>query len=158
MIASAAYWIEKLGLKPHPEGGHYLETFRSSEKVTNSSGQLRSSSTTIYYLLQDHEISKLHRIKSDEVWHFYAGNALTIPVFHPEGNFQQMVIGPENIQAVVPAGCWFGAYLAGEKGYALAGCSVAPGFEFEDLEFADTQQLLRQFPAQASTINLLSRA
>ncbi|MEI6084245.1 MAG: cupin domain-containing protein [Verrucomicrobiota bacterium] len=140
-MTTASYWIEKLRLVKHPEGGYYRETYRA----------LLDVSTAIYFLLPAGEVSLLHRIKSDEVWHFYAGSPLTIQVLG-EAAIELSAAMP---QAVVPGGRWFGATVAGE--FALAGCTVAPGFDFQDFEMGDRTTLLRQFPQHRQLIERLTK-
>lgn len=139
----AQAWIERLRLEKHPEGGYYRETYRNKD----------GHSTAIYFLLPADEVSMFHRIKSDEVWHFYEGNELTIHILEPRAD---MVIGPGAFQAVVPGGLWFGATVA--KGFALVGCTVAPGFKFADFELGDRAELTRQFPQHQVLIERLTRS
>ncbi|QHT68595.1 cupin domain-containing protein [Rhodocytophaga rosea] len=162
----ATYWIEKLHLQAHPEGGYFAETYRSPEEVQAAHlperyGGRRSFSTAIYFLLEHPEFSALHRIKSDEVWHFYAGSTLLVYVIDPGGKLEIIRLGNnleagEQFQAVVKAGCWFGSRLEKENIYALVGCTVAPGFDFADFEMADRKELLQQFPQHQSIIELLT--
>lgn len=146
----AAYWIQKLKLAKHPEGGYYRETYRDNRQIDG-----RSCSTAIYFLLPADEVSALHRIRSDELWHFYAGNELTIHIIDRAGNYSTRTIGPGRFQAVVPADHWFGAIV--EQDYALVGCTVAPGFDVQDFEMADRAALLRQFPQHRPIIERLTR-
>jgi len=163
MTASATALIRRLDLLPHPEGGYYRETYRASDAVTRGDGARRSASTAIYYLLCDGAWSTWHRIRSDELWHFHAGGALLVHVLAPDGGYASLRLGdaladPDAaFQAVVPAGSWFAAELADPAGYALAGCTVAPGFEFSEFELADAAELQRRYPAQASLIARLAR-
>jgi hypothetical protein len=164
---SAAFWIERLQLVPHPEGGYFRETYRSAERLEGAHlpgryGGPRAHSTAIYYLLSAGEVSTLHRIKSDEVWHFYAGGPLVVSVLHLDGERQDVALGPDPDdgqlpQAVVPAGAWFGAALGPGAPYALVGCTVAPGFEFADFELADRGALVQRFPQHAALIERLTR-
>lgn len=159
--------VRSLKLVRHPEGGWYSESYRSIETVSAASlperfGGPRSLSTAIYFLLERGEFSALHRIKSDELWHFYAGAPLAVRALTPEGRVLHVKLGPdlaagETFQAVVPAGCWFGAEPLGAGAYSLVGCTVAPGFDFADFEMADRKELLRQFPAQSDLIRRLTR-
>jgi predicted cupin superfamily sugar epimerase len=157
--------IAELGLEPHPEGGFYRETYRDAARVTRlADGAQRSASTAIYYLLCDDAWSAWHRIRAEEVWHFYAGDGIDVHVLMPDGALVTHRLGhpltqPGAVfQAVVPAGCWFAAERrAGADGYALAGCTVAPGFEFSEFELADTAQLARSYPAHAALIARLGR-
>ncbi len=154
-MRSAEYWIEKLGLIAHPEGGFYRETYRSAENIPKEglpprfSGQ-RNFSTSIYFLLRSQDRSLFHRIKSDELWHFHAGSSLTIYILH-DGQLELKKLGPdpdkgEALQIVVPANCWFGGHINSQDGYVLAGCTVAPGFDFNDFELASRHELLEAFP------------
>lgn len=159
--------IEHLELVRHPEGGWYRETYRASETLASHAlparfGGVRSLSTAIYFLLSEGDISALHRIKSDEVWHFYAGSALNVHCIFPDGAHQVFKLGTnmaagEQFQAVVPGGCWFGAELA-EGGFALVGCTVAPGFDFADFELGQAKQLCSHYPQHEALINRLTRA
>ncbi len=163
----ANYWIEKYQLLPHPEGGYYAETYRSAETVRPDAlperfkGE-RSFSTGIYFLLESHHFSAFHRIQSDEMWHFYAGEALEVFVIYPEsGNLDLIRLGqnPENgevFQAVVPAGTWFASRPAAGGLYALVGCTVSPGFDFEDFEMAEREKLSLKFPQHRDLIKHLT--
>jgi predicted cupin superfamily sugar epimerase len=163
----ANYWIEKYQLLPHPEGGYYAETYRASEKIAQQAlperfGGDRSFSTGIYFLLEAHHFSAFHRIQSDEMWHFYAGDALDIFVIYPETSTLEIIkLGndPENgetFQAVVPAGTWFGSRPAAGSTYSLVGCTVAPGFDFQDFEMAERATLQGQFPEFQTLIQELT--
>ena len=149
-MKDARYWIEELQLAKHPEGGYYRETYRDTRQIEG-----RACSTAIYFLLPAGEVSVFHRIKSDEVWHFYAGDELTIHMIDEAGNYSTMIVGPSAFQAVVPAGNWFGASVA--TGFALVGCTVAPGFDFADFEMGERAELLRQFPQHRRIIERLTR-
>lgn len=166
---SAKELIDQLELTRHPEGGWFRETYRCAESVPAQAlperfGGSRSLSTAIYFLLEEPDISALHRIKSDEMWHFYTGSALLIHSIFPDGRHRVQRLGPdcaadELYQLVVPAGCWFGAELAGKKlgsGFTLVGCTVAPGFDFADFEMADRRQLCAAYPQHAELIARLS--
>jgi predicted cupin superfamily sugar epimerase len=155
-MKTADYWIEKLGLHAHPEGGYFRETYRADEKITTEGlpdrflGD-RSFSTAIYFLLTENNFSSLHRIQSDELWFFHAGSELKVQMITPNGNDRCLTIGPDGpFQAVVPAQCWFGAEV--KKDYALVSCTVAPGFDFTDFELADRQTLLTQYPQHRDLI------
>src|SRR5204863_2111512 len=111
----------------------------------------------IYFLLPGDEVSRLHRLRSDELWHFHAGGALVIAVLEPGVGAREIVLGDdldrgETLQAVVRAGSWFGAYVRDTGSFTLAGCTVAPGFDFADFQLAERAVLLRQFPDQAEVI------
>ncbi|WP_080237628.1 cupin domain-containing protein [Spirosoma rigui] len=163
---TAPYYIQSLRLQPHPEGGYFAETYRSAEEIGQDAlpgrfGGARSFGTAIYFLLEHHNISALHRIQSDEIWHFYAGGALEIFMITPTGELTVVRLGrnPEKgevFQAVVPAGCWFGSAPAAGVDFSLVGCTVAPGFDFADFEMADRDKLVAEFPAHREVIDRLS--
>ena len=133
-LPSAADIIAQLALQPHPEGGHYRETFRDSG--TDASG--RAHSTAIYFLLARGERSHWHRIDAVEIWHYYAGSALTLQIAE-DGGTRSVRLGPnlaagEVPQAIVPAQAWQAASSTGD--WTLVGCTVAPGFDFATFELA----------------------
>ncbi len=164
----AAFWIETYKLQPHPEGGFYSETYRCEETI--SPGGLpqrfagkRNFSTAIYFLLEAGQFSALHRIASDEVWHFYAGDALEVFSIDAAGKPEAIRLGsnPEKgevFQAVVKAGVWFGSRPAPGSAYSLVGCTVAPGFDFADFEMPGQQWFLNAFPQHAELVMGLTRA
>jgi len=156
--------IRNLGLVPHPEGGHFRETYRSAEQVVRNEGQRRSASTAIYYMLRGNDYSAWHRIRSDELWHFYAGSPLDVHVLTGSGDLVTHRLGNplehENavFQAWVPANHWFAAErVQGSAGddFVLLGCTVAPGFEFSEFELADVAALGAAFPRHASLVRRL---
>ncbi len=140
----AAHLIEALDLRPHPEGGHYREVYRSLDRVTAGSRGERPAVTTIYFLLTAGEYSSWHVVLSDEIWHYYEGDPLELSILDPSTlEVTRVTLGPfdngrEPVH-VVPAGQWQAARPAG--GYTLVGCSVGPGFEFADF------RLMRDEPA-----------
>jgi predicted cupin superfamily sugar epimerase len=162
----ADYWVARLGLAAHPEGGHYRETYRSSGSLATGEGtggypSGRSFSTAIYYLLRSGEVSRLHRLRSDEVFHHYRGSTLLLHVFDLGGAYRAVHLGndPERDewpQVVIPAGCWFGATVEAAGSFALVGCTVAPGFDFTEFELADRGRLVRLYPRQRKIIERLT--
>ena len=163
----AQYYISNLNLQPHPEGGYFKETYKAAESIpaealpTRFNGN-RSFSTAIYYLLQQGDFSAFHRINSDECWHFYAGQTLLIHTIENDGKYFCTKLGAdinagEAFQFVVPATAWFAAEPAGNSAFALAGCTVAPGFDFADFEMADKQFLVSAFPQHSDVITRLCR-
>lgn len=160
------YWIDQLQLQPHPEGGYYRETYRAALTLPHSAlpghGGNRAACTAIYFLLAGEQFSAFHRIRSDELWHFYAGSGLAVHVLTPTGEYQQIWLGSnsaqdEHFQAVVAAGCWFGSSLRRPGTWALVGCTVAPGFDFADFEIAKCSTLQAQYPQHRSIIERLTR-
>ena len=158
--------VSELGLAPHPEGGYYRETWRSPLTVVldgAGGGPVgkRSYGTAIHYLLAGRDVSRLHRLKADEVFHLYAGGPLAIQVLGPGSDCREIVLGPDLaagqvFQAVIPAGSGFGARLVGDDSFALVGCTVAPGFDFEAFEMGDRNALLEQLPEHEDSIRLLT--
>ena len=164
MRAGARAVVEALGLVPHPEGGHYAETFRSMLGVTSSvHPDERRASTAIYFLLATGEFSAFHRVRSDEVWHHYAGDVLELHSIDARGAHERRLLGVDLVwgerpQIVIPAGVWQAARpLPGSAGYVLVGCTVAPGFEFADFEMPERAALQREFPEHRALIQSLSR-
>lgn len=167
MPSTQADWIRTLQLQPHPEGGWYCEVYRATESIPHAALPQRFTgdrhfSTSIYYLLGPGDFSALHRIRQDEIWHFYDGSRLVVEVIHPDGTAEQLLLGRDIAKgqrpmAVVPAGSWFGAHVAGDEGYALLGCTVAPGFDFDDFELPSRQVLLDLFPQHRELVERLTR-
>lgn len=160
-------WIRALELEPHPEGGYYRETHRSGLDIPGHClpegfGGPRSASTAIYYLLEGGEFSAFHRIRADELWHFHSGSSLLLHMIMGDGEFEARLVGCDlqagaRPQAVVPAGTWFAASVAEPSGYGLAGCTVAPGFDFDDFEMGRRAALVDQFPAHRDIIETFTR-
>lgn len=156
MIESAKSIIEKLGLEPHPEGGYFRETYRSEgiineENLDDYYEGERSYSTCIYFLLTSDKFSAFHRIKQDEIWHFYDGSPIRLHVISETGEYSYHIIGRdlksgEKPQLVVPGGCWFAAEVVNTNDYSLVGCTVAPGFSFDDFELKARKELTNLFP------------
>ena len=165
---TAKYWITKLALQPHPEGGYFREIYRATDQISADALPMRyqgprAFSTSIYFLLTGTQISTLHRLASDEQWHFYDGSTLLLELITPDGSLREVRLGRrttagEQFQAVIPAGTWMGAQLARHRGYALIGCTVAPGFEFQDFEAGQRSDLLERFPQHRKLITALTRA
>ena len=160
--------ITRLKLEPHPEGGYFKETYRSEQYIPASGlpdnyGAPRCFSTCIYFLLTADAFSAFHRVRQDEAWHFYLGSPLKIHAIDPSGNYRETLIGSdldngEVPQHVVPGGHWFGATVVEPNGFALVGCTVAPGFDFADFELARRKELIAFFPEHRSIITNLTRA
>ncbi len=164
---TAVAWVRALALRPHPEGGYYRETYRAAEEIPASGlparfGGARACSTAIYFLLKSGQVSHLHRIKSDELWHYYAGSPLTLHVWFAGGRYRTLRLGcrvneGQQPQILVPAGAWFGATVDRTRSYSLVGCTVAPGFDFADFEFAERSALLKRFPRQRRLVERLTK-
>lgn len=154
--------VDQLGLLPHPEGGYYKETYRSENIINVLEGFVgeRCYCTSIYFLLTAENFSGFHKIKQDEIWHFYEGAPLTIHMISPDGKYSKQRIGMdwENgllPQFTVPAGYWFASEV--KEDFALVGCTVAPGFDFKDFELAKKQELSQRFPEHKEIIAKLTR-
>lgn len=151
--------ITRYKLEPHPEGGFFRETYRSSSQVRRpGSEQALAASTAIYFLLCDGAHSAWHRIQSDEVWHFYAGDPLEVHVLGDAGQLVTHRLGnalthPDTVfQAIVPAGRWFAAECRDCSGFSFVGCTVAPGFEFREFELAEIGVLQANYPEHRDLI------
>jgi len=166
MSRDAAYWIEALQLSRHPEGGYFRRTYEARERIAKEHLPERFRgprlfATAIYYLLPGHEVSCFHRLKSDETWHFHTGSALTIYVLDESETLLQRRLGAdhergESFQVPIPGGCWFGAIVDDPASYSLVGCTVAPGFEYEDFELGDRESLLAAYPKHRWIIEKLT--
>ena len=155
-IMNAQDIISKLEMLPHPEGGYYKETYRSEEQTINKEGNKRNTSTAIYFLLENNNISHFHRIKSDELWFFHQGNAIEI-VSIQNDELVSITLGNdidkgEVPQAVIPANVWFASSVKDGSGFGLVSCTVAPGFDFADFKMAKQDELLQEYPMFESVI------
>ncbi|MBS1627042.1 MAG: cupin domain-containing protein [Bacteroidetes bacterium] len=166
-MLTAQQLIQQFQLLPHPEGGYYKETYRSNGKIaqatlpSNFSGS-RNFSTAIYFLLEKENFSAFHKIKSDECWHFYAGQTLLVHIINTDGVLQTIKLGNnvlnnEVFQFVVPANCWFASEPAFNTQYSFVGCTVAPAFDFEDFELAKSTELMVLYPQHKEIIQRLCR-
>ena len=152
---------------PHPEGGYFVQSYKSTEKIKRQhlpdrfSGD-RPISTAIYFLLENGNFSSFHRIKSDECWHFYAGQTLLIYVIQSDGDMKitrlgNDILSGEVFQYVVPAGCWFASEPGPATDYSFVGCTVSPGFDFADFELANAKILMELYPQHAAIVQRLCR-
>jgi uncharacterized protein len=178
-----------LGLGPHPEGGFYLETYRAAQTLQTPRGE-RPASTAIIFLITADSVSRLHRLTSDELWIYQGGLPLELVTIAPGGELQGLVLGdleeivrrrdhavapteefpvglPEGSrdwlsQALVPAGTWQGARLAGgphlpaQYAWALVSCVVTPGFDFADFEIGDRDALVADYPQHGEIVDKLT--
>lgn len=155
---TADYWINQLNLEPHAEGGYFKQSFRSSEKL---SGFSRVLYTSIYFLLREGEVSHFHRLQSDELWYFHAGQSLSVHMIHENGQYEEVRLGlnieeGEIPQIAVPRNTIFGSSVVESSGFALVGCMVSPGFEYQDFELFTQKQLLQKFPQHERIIKKLA--
>lgn len=159
MPVTAEELIRSLDLKPHPEGGYYRETYRGPSLIPGLDPP-RAFSTAIYYLLVPGALSRMHRLASDEMFHFYLGDPVTWVLLEKGGNARKVVLGPnleagQSVQLLIPAGTWFGGTLNEGGKFALMGTTVAPGFDFADFHLASRDALLKEFPgAEAEILRL----
>ena len=159
--------IRALGLQRHPEGGWFAETWRSRDAIPAATlgarfEGARACSTAIYYLLERGDFSALHRLRAEEVWHFYKGDPVALTRITPGGAREMDWLGvdiehDERPQWIVPAGQWQCAWSEGHHGWSLVGCTMAPGFDFADFELGRREALVRQFPQHAEFITKLTR-
>ncbi len=156
-----------LRLIPHPEGGSYIQTYKASERLpaealgSHFDGP-RAASTAIYYLLEPGTFSEMHRLRSDEIFHFYLGDPVEMLQLWPDGSSRVMQLGPDlaggqSPQVVVPKDVWQGSRLIAGGSYALLGCTVAPGFEFADYESGWRDPLIAAYPGHRELITALTR-
>lgn len=165
MILTAAHLIHKFGLEQHPEGGWYKETYKSNEIYPAAALPERFKggrffSTAIYFLLEENDHSAFHRIKSDECWHFYAGDPLLVYILDEKGAMKVVQLGSDIgkgllFQYVVPANTWFASKPATGASFSFVGCTVSPGFDFADFEIADSDILSQLFPEHETIIREL---
>lgn len=166
-LGDADYLIDKLALTAHPEGGFFKETYCSDivmkrDALPKGYTRERPLLTAIYFLLKGDDFSAFHRLKSDELWHFYLGSSMTIWIIGLNGELNKIKLGNhmannEVCQATIPAGCWFGAGLDDKESFSLVGCTVSPGFHFDDFELARREELVRTYPAHEDIIRMLTR-
>lgn len=164
-MITARQLIQRYQLQAHPEGGYYLQTYCSTEKLKEASLPSRFKgdryfSTAIYFLLEGKQFSAFHRIKSDEIWHFYEGGGLQIYVLHTDGRGEVLKLGDDllngySFQQMVPAGCWFASKPVHENSFSFVGCTVSPGFDFADFELAEKDFLLKNYPSHKGWIETL---
>lgn len=155
--------VEQLNMEEHPEGGYYAPAFRSEQLLDTTTFENkrwkgpRSLYSSIYYLLKKGQYSCWHRIASDEMWHFYEGDPIILHVLTQDGTYYSKVLGNSSTeicyQWVVKGGDWFAAISDGVKGYSLAGCSLAPGFDFADFEIGKEEELLEHYRNQETIIH-----
>lgn len=153
---NATTWIDHLELRPHPEGGYYKEIYRSLHSADGS----KASISSIYYLLEDDNISAFHRLKSPEVWYYHTGYPLMLYVIHPDGKLESHLMSAEpsgKQQVAIEPGCWFAAEIPSHFGYTLVSCAVAPAFTFDDFEMGHLDALLKLYPQHEELLRRLCR-
>ncbi|NAS29409.1 hypothetical protein GTQ40_00350 [Flavobacteriaceae bacterium R38] len=159
--------IQLLNLTPHPEGGYFKETYRSDGKINedslnNSYSGNRNYSTAIYFLLTSDQFSSFHKIHQDEAWHFYDGVPVKIHMISNNGDYSNVIVGRdfdkgEVPQFVVPGEYWFAAEVIENNSFSLVGCTVSPGFDFNDFKLAKREDLILKFPQHKEIITKFTR-
>lgn len=159
--------IQKLQLQPHPEGGYFKEIYRSkgvikNDSLSNEFSGKRNYSTSIYFMLTSDSFSAFHRINQDEIWHFYKGSPIKLHIISDDGDYSNIIIGnnlekEETLQYTVSAKYWFAAEVVNQNDYSLVGCTVSPGFDFDDFELPKREELISQFPRHKMIITKLTK-
>ncbi|MGM0853763.1 MAG: cupin domain-containing protein [Bacillota bacterium] len=159
-------YIKHLDMTPHPEGGYYAASYHSQENITDGRIRERFSDdrklwTSIYFLLEENQVSNFHKLKSDELWYFHDGSPLTIYMILEDGTLQRESLGLDIVngqrpQVLVPKGAIFGS-VKEEEGFSLVGCMVSPGFEFEDFYLFEREELVNRFPEHSDIIMRLTK-
>lgn len=164
LTTPAEEWIKRLELQRHPEGGWFAEVYQAAGTIGKASlpGHTgdRPFMTSIYFMLAPGEVSRLHRLKSDEIWYHHAGGSLTVHQIDTDGHYSAVSLGSDSdagqqFQLIVTAGTWFGATVNGSDA-ALVGCAVAPGFDFADFELGNRTALLAAFPQHREIVEFLT--
>ncbi len=159
--------IKKFELSPHPEGGYFKETYRSTGAIEHIALPMeyegkRNYSTCIYFLLASDTFSAFHKIKQDEIWHFYDGSPIKLYMISEEGEYSEQIIGNnfskgEVPQFVVPGNHWFAAKTLNKNEYSFVGCTVSPGFDFDDFILPNRLELIQKFPEHKDLITQFTR-
>lgn len=167
MNEKAEYYVNKLKLIAHPEGGYFKEVYRSDEFIEAGCLQIRykgkrTFSTSIYFLLEGKQISSFHKLKSDETWHFYDGSSVKIFIINEKGELIEKLLGKnlekgEEIQFTIEKNNWFAAEVINKDLFSLIGCTVAPGFEFDDFQLAKREDLVDAFPEHKKLIERFTK-
>ncbi|ALS78549.1 cupin domain-containing protein [Planococcus kocurii] len=161
-IVNAEDWITYLDMTAHPEGGYYKQSFVSPEKIRTTEHPVeRNLYTSIYFLLRSQDISHFHRLKSDELWYFHAGHAVTVHILDANGNYRAEKLGldlaaGERPQVLVKKGSIFGSTVEAADTFSLVGCMVSPGFDFEDFELLLQAELLALYPEHEQIIKKMA--
>ncbi len=159
------YWVKNLEMSAHPEGGYYSVEYVSPHKISDNELEIsfkgqRALASSIYFLIEEGNVSNFHRLTSDEIWYYHDGEPLTVAVITPSGEYISYEIGldfekGQRPQVLVPAGSIFGSYPT--KDYSLVSCMVSYAFEFEDFELFKRDDLVKMYPEHVEIINKLTR-
>jgi uncharacterized protein len=166
MHLKAKQYIKQLQLRKHPEGGYFREVYRSGERIlpNHLPKRYRSSrnfSTSIYFLLEGKQFSSFHLLQSDELWHFYDGSTVLLYILNQKGELSLKKLGRGedcDLQITIEKQNWFAAEIEDKKSFALFGCTVSPGFDFEDFELGKRDGLLKKFPHHSDLIKRLTKS
>jgi predicted cupin superfamily sugar epimerase len=159
----ANYWINKLNLREHAEGGYFTETYVSDMLITSPKYDgPRYACTAIYYLLVEDQFSSFHTMRSEELWHFYAGSSLTLHIIGTDREIYNVKLGKnidneEKFLAAVKSGSWFAASVDDTTSYSLVGCIISPGFDYQDWKLGNVEALTKLYPQHKSTIEKYTR-
>ncbi|TLG72972.1 cupin domain-containing protein [Culicoidibacter larvae] len=156
---NAEHWKKVLNMTTHREGGSYFQSYAADYQVSDKNQNTRPAATSIYFLLEEGDYSAFHRLQADEVWYFHDGQPLSVWAIDLSGALHEMRLGldvdaGEHPQVVVPAGWIFGSVV--DSGYALVGCAVAPGFDYQDFELLSKESLLADYPEHHEIIDRLA--
>ena len=165
MNSKASAYIKQLQLIKHPEGGYFREVYRSAEIILPEHlpkryKSSRNFSTSIYFLLEGNQFSAFHFLQSDELWHFYDGSSVLLYIIDQKGKISVQKLGREkdsNFQITIKKRNWFAAEVENKKSFSLFGCTVSPGFEFDDFKLGKRIELIRKFPKHKNIIGRLTR-
>ena len=165
MHPKAQKYVKQLQLKKHPEGGYFKEVYRSGERIlpTHLPKRYKSSrnfSTSIYFLLEGRQFSSFHLLQSDELWHFYDGSSVLLYIINQKGELTVKKLGRDQdseLQLTIEKQNWFAAELEDKKLFGLFGCTVSPGFEFDDFEMEKRDDLIKKFPHHFALIKRLTK-
>jgi len=154
------YFIEKLHLEEHIEGGSFTNTYQADYNIQDRNGNTRPSATSIYFLLEAGDFSAFHRLQADEIWYYHYGATFTIYAIDLEGKLHAFKLGSnldagEQLQVIVPRGWIFGSRV--EKDFGVVGCMVTPGFDYRDFELLKQADLLRDYPQHEQIIREMTR-
>lgn len=154
-------YIHQLKLVPHPEGGFYREVYRSNDEINidrKGESVVRSTLTSIFFLLGSDDYSVFHRLKSDEIWYYHSGCSATIYIISPDGKLKEIIIGENHhLQVVIPKHHWFGVIVNQPDSFILVSCAVAPGFDFQDFEMGKREELILNYPDHEGLIIKLTK-
>ena len=166
MHLKAQKYIKQLQLKKHPEGGYFKEFYRSGEMILPEHlpkryKSSRNFSTSIYFLLEGKQFSSFHLLQSDELWHFYDGSSVLLYIINQKGELSVKKLGrsvDSELQLTIEKQSWFAAEVEDKKSFVLFGCTVSPGFEFEDFEIGRRDELIKNFPQYSDLIKRLTKS